>query len=105
MQINEDQQDLEVVDDPETVWYKKYMAVPYPDVARRMLELRESKGLAEMDLANINKEIDVISKRVVPERFAEDGFTNMRIAGVGTLSITNDMYCTQKSGLQEKLFD
>jgi hypothetical protein len=92
-------------EDLETQWYKHYAGLPYKELAERMVELK--KQAAEADRINkaLNAEFDVIRLRVVPERFAADGMSSLRITGVGRLGLTSDAYCNQIADNQEELFE
>ena len=101
MQIED--QDPEVID-LEQMWYDSYKTGTYAELAARMKELQAQAGEAERCKIQLNKELDVIRLKVVPERFAADNITSMNISGVGRLGLTKDMYCTQKKEFQENLF-
>lgn len=90
---------------PEDAWVKKYEAMPYKELALRMLELREAKAKADAESTSLKAELDVIQLRVIPPRFAAEGLQTITIPGAGRIGLTRDMYCTQKPGLQEALFD
>ena len=84
-------------------WYDKYKDLSYKDLAIRMVELKKVASEAKATESAANAELDVIRLRIVPERFAKDETTSMRIAGVGRLGIANDAYCTVIPGLGEDL--
>lgn len=103
MQID-NEENLESLD-PETVWLHKYEGMPYKDLAERMIELRTAAEKADREKIDFNKELDVIRLKVIPNRFAEDGFSSMNIPGVGRLGLTKDAYCTQVKEKQPEFFD
>lgn len=90
---------------PEDEWFAKYQNMPYKDLAARMLELREAAALAKAEETTANKELDIIRLRVVPQRFAQDGYSSLNIPGVGRLGLASDAYCTQKKEFQDELFN
>lgn len=97
------QENLESLD-PEAEWLKKYEAMPYKDLAERMLELKQTADEAKRCETTTNKELDVIRLKVVPVRFAADGFSSLNIPGVGRLGLTKDAYCTQVKDKQPEFF-
>ena len=103
MQID-NEENLESLD-PETVWLRKYEGMAYKDLAERMIELRAAAEKADREKIDFNKELDVIRLKVIPNRFAEDGFSSMNIPGVGRLGLTKDAYCTQVKEKQSEFFD
>lgn len=103
-QITEQDEEITPAQSREEEWLAKYKPLPYPRLAERMVELRDASSKADREKKDLDAELDVIRLKVVPERFAADEISSMRIAGVGTLSLTSDMYCTQKKDRQEELF-
>lgn len=89
---------------PEEQWFAKYKDMAYKDLAARMVQLGEEHSKADREAKSKRAELDVIRLRVIPERFAEDGLTGMRVEGVGRLGLNSDAYCTVKSGLQPSLY-
>lgn len=97
-----DELDPEPVD-PSLVWYNEYKDMSYAKLAARMLELRTKS--AELEKAKIlaDKELQVITLRVVPERFLKDEITSMNVAGIGRLGISKDAHCTVPPANAEQL--
>lgn len=102
--LAEDAENLESLD-PEVYWLKKYEGLPYKDLAERMLELQKAASAAEREATNLKAEFDVIRLKIVPVRFAADGFSSLNIPGVGRLGLTKDAYCTQKKETQQEFFE
>jgi len=107
--MSEPQEFDDLDDAPEVVdlslkWYNEYKEQPYPKLAARMLVLATQAKAADDENTRLNKELDVIRLRVVPERFLKDEVTSMNIAGIGRLGISKDAYCTQPKECQEDLF-
>lgn len=97
-------EDTDNILDPELIWKEKYNAMPYKDLAARMVELRDEIASKETEVKDLKAELDVIRLKVVPIRFAEDGLKSQNIVGVGRLGLTSDAYCTQIAGKQDELF-
>lgn len=97
-----DELDPEPVD-PSLVWYNEYKDMSYAKLAAKMLELRTKS--AELEKAKImaDKELQVITLRVVPERFLKDEITSMNVAGIGRLGISKDAHCTVPPANAEQL--
>jgi len=100
---SEDAQHVEPQASREDIWFEKYRTQSYKDLAMRMRELNLQIKAKDDEAKALKAEFDVIRLRVVPERFAEDDITNMKINGVGRLAISSDAYCNIRSGRQEEL--
>lgn len=93
-------------EDLQAQWQKQYEAMPYKELAARMVELKTAIGEADRMSAALTAEFDVIRLRVVPNRFAEEGMTSLRIAGIGRLGLTKDAYCNRmRDSSEEEFFD
>lgn len=89
---------------PEAEWRAKYGKMPLKDVAARMAELKLEIDQVKAKLGALGAEFDVIRIQVVPERFANEGVTNMRFDGIGRLGLTSDAWCNVLPGMGEQLF-
>lgn len=90
--------------DPEAFWQLKYEKMSYKELASRMVELRDKAAKAKAEEVVTNKELDIIRLRIVPTRFAEEGFSSLNIPGIGRLGLTSDAHCTQRKELTEELY-
>jgi len=91
--------------DQSKIWYDKYKDLSYKDLALRMNELKRIAGDAETAMKAAAAEFDIIRLRVVPERFAKDGMTSLRLEGIGRLGLTSDAYCTVIPGHKPDLLE
>ncbi|MNO26525.1 hypothetical protein D3C76_163790 [compost metagenome] len=85
-------------------WYNEYKDQSYPKLAARMLVLAKEAKAADDNKIRLNKELDVIRLKVVPERFLKDEVKSMNITGIGRLGLTKDAYCLQPKETQEDLY-
>lgn len=68
---------------------------------RKMRDLQAEKEKLDGLLKIINAHYDVIRMETIPEKMDEDGVENMRVEGIGRVSLTADMFVatTNKQGL------
>lgn len=104
MQLSDTDSELDTTS-PEEKWLKQYEGMPYKELAARMVELRTKAAAAKVEETTTNKELDVIRLKVVPTRFAKDGYSSLNIPGVGRLGLASDAYCTQKPECKDELFE
>lgn len=70
------------------------------EACRRLAEMRRDKDNAEAELTALNKEIDFVSKVLLPGKFQDEGIKNLSIDDVGRISLRADIYASVKSGKQ-----
>lgn len=88
-----------------TALMKKYRKESYKNLAIRMQQLATLKAEAEDEAKEHNAELDLIRLIIVPERFADDEITSLKIDGVGRLGLTSDMHCNVKKDDKEGFFN
>lgn len=80
-------------------------------LATRMKLLQEDKERVEDELKNINKMLDEIRLKLIPDMMAENDIRTLTIEGLGRVQLANDAYVsiTDKAGgyawLKEHGFD
>lgn len=74
--------------------FKKYIKMPYRDLALAMKELAADIKKLEDSTKVLKAEFDLIRLVVVPERFAEDSISSTNLTGIGRLGISADMHCS-----------
>ena len=79
-------------ENPNAEFDAKYKPMATLEVVCSMDELRLRKEDLEEALKEINKEYDYLRLNMVPARFEEEGIENMKVEGVGRVSLTGDMY-------------
>lgn len=78
-----------------------YPPLALKEMIAKMRELEIQKEDLSEQLKVINAHYDVLRMEVIPEKMDEDGIENIRIEGIGRVSLTADMFVatTDKSGL------
>ena len=71
------------------------------EMAAAMEEFADQKEEAEAQLSIINAWYDVLRMEIIPEKMDNDGIENIKIEGLGRISLTADMFCavTDKQAL------
>lgn len=67
----------------------------------RMKELQASKDKLEADLTDINKELDVIRTKKIPELMESMELRNVTIEGLGRVQLASDLYASTREGQKE----
>lgn len=70
-------------------------------LAIRQRELELSKESLEAQLTVINKELDQIRTKDIPNIMNDLGITNCTFEGLGRVQITNDLYLSTREGQKE----
>jgi hypothetical protein len=71
---------------------EKYRDIPAIDAIRAMAELRARKDALEEQSKAIGAEYDYLRLEYVPERMEQEGIQNMKVDGVGKVSLRGDLY-------------
>src|SRR6185436_4287684 len=87
------------------IFEAKYKGMKTLDVIREMNVLRQRKEAIEEDLAETNGEYDYIRLNLVPARFEQEGIENMRVEGIGMVSLTGDMYVAIRAANRQAAFE
>lgn len=74
------------------------------DLIRAMARLREEKDRIEDEAKGVSREYEYITKVAIPEKFAEDGVTLMKVDGIGRCNLTADIFASVKAGMKEKAY-
>ena len=70
-------------------------------LAIRLKTLQTQKSEWEVQVTEINKEIELISKKEIPELMEALGIKNVTFEGVGRVQLANDLYCSTKEGQKD----
>ena len=94
----EDKTDFEVAKEAAR---KKWGGAEVLAQVERMRDLAAEKEAAEAALKLINAEYDVIRLETLPEKMDSEGIENLRVAGIGRVGLTADMFiaAVDKEGL------
>ena len=78
-----------------------YTASTLLEMVASMADYAEQKERIEAELSIVNAWYDVLRMEVIPEKMDTDGVENIRIEGIGRVSLTADMFTavTNKEGL------
>lgn len=67
----------------------------------RMKELQARKDQLEADLSDVNKELDVIRTKKIPELMESMELRNVTIEGLGRVQLAADIYASTREGQKE----
>jgi hypothetical protein len=67
----------------------------------RMKELQSQKDKLEAELSDINKELDVIRTKKIPELMESMELRNVTIEGLGRVQLAADIYASTREGQKE----
>lgn len=90
---------------PNAEFEVKYKPLATLDIIRAMDEQRKLKEDLEDQLKAINKEYDFLRLNMVPARFEEEGIENLKVEGVGRVSLTGDMYVSILADQKEEAYE
>lgn len=71
------------------------------DYAARLRQLRETKESAEAALSEVNKEIEDLSQRKIPELMENLQLKNATFDGIGRVQLASDLYASTREGQKE----
>lgn len=97
--------DQEFDQNPNAEFEVKYKPLATLDIIRAMDEQRKLKEDLEDQLKAINKEYDFLRLNMVPARFEEEGIENLKVEGVGRVSLTGDMYVSILADHKEEAYE
>lgn len=75
------------------------------ELATKLRELRDLKEAQEIDLKDTNKAIEMITKIVLPDLMDEQGVQNLKINGVGRISLRAEVYASILADNREEAYD
>ena len=75
------------------------------ELATKLRELRDLKEAQEIDLKDTNKAIEMITKIVLPDLMDEQGVQNLKINGVGRISLRAEVYASILADNREDAYD
>lgn len=85
--------------------YKQEMASKsYKDLALELERLNIELDKARKLKNELQSQYDTITMDILPDRLAEDEFSNVPIKGVGRLQPSHQAYCSVVAGQKEALF-
>lgn len=67
----------------------------------RMQVLQEEKNALEADLSAVNKELDFIRTKAIPELMESMELRNVTIEGIGRVQLASDIYTSTRDGKKD----
>jgi len=84
---------------------KLYSTMDSIALARCMDKVKLIKDMLDTALKEINKEYDFLRLNAVPNRFEEEGIENLKIDGIGRISLTGDIYVSIVKGCKDDAYE
>jgi hypothetical protein len=81
-----------------------YQTWPLLALIKEMCEYSAKKEALEDELKVVNARYDVLRLEAIPERMDADGVENMKVEGIGRVSLTADLLVSVRGGAKESLF-
>ena len=75
------------------------------DVVHVMDEYRRRKEEIEEKLKQINQHYDYLRYTLLPQRFDDEGLQNMKIDGVGRVSLSSGLYASIKTDMKGRAYE
>lgn len=88
----------------ETNQYSKYDSMALNDLIRAMDMLERKRDAVKDELAEINKEYDVLRMSIIPKKMEDEGVHNTTLAGVGRVQLTDDLFASIKAGMKDEAY-
>lgn len=79
--------------------------IPTLDLLREFKAAKDFKEACDLLSKESGRLYDYLRLALVPERFEEDGISNMKVDGVGRVQLAGDLYAGIVKGNEEKAFE
>lgn len=76
----------------------------YPEIADAIWCLKQSIDELNQKKAALQEQFDILTMEVVPDKMAEDGMSNMKLADGSRLELRQSAFCSTRAGMKENLF-
>lgn len=103
--MSDDAEDLGVFEEAKSAARDAYQTWELLPLIKEMKEYAAKKEALEGELKIINARYDVLRLEVIPERMDSEGIENLKVEGIGRVSLTADMFVSVKGGAKQGLFD
>ena len=90
---------------PNEVFEAKYKVMTTLDIVRAMNDIQLAKEAKDNEAKEIGKEFDFLRLKMIPSRFEEEGIENLKVEGVGRVSLTGDMYVSIPAANREAAYE
>lgn len=84
---------------------QKYSPMLTLDIIREMDKILSVKEQLEEQLKAVNKEYDFLRINMIPKRMDDEGISNIKVDGVGRVTLTGDMYVSIPSDVKEQAYE
>jgi len=75
------------------------------ELAQLFKSYKEELDLLKASTSAVQKEFDILRKEVLPEKMEETGFDNVKVTGVGRISLRAEMYASIKADHKEQAYE
>lgn len=76
-----------------------------PQLAAELRKLKDLKEAQEEDLKDTNKAIEEITKIILPEKMDDEGISNIKIDGVGRITLRGEVYASILAANREAAYE
>ena len=77
----------------------------WPQLADKVYELRNLKADLKKRQTEIQKQLEVVCREVIPDRMAEEGLRGIPLTDGSRLELRSYAFCSVKAGQKENLFN
>jgi hypothetical protein len=92
-------------DDRKQEFRNAYAGLSLLDLVSKMQEVGGLKEQAEDKLKRINAAYDVLRLELIPAAMENQGIENLKVAGIGRVSLTGDMYVSTVADRRPEFFE
>jgi hypothetical protein len=92
------------VDERKQVYRDAHAGKSIEDLCKAMLECQQKKDELEEQLKEVNAAFDVLRLELIPAECENRGIEGLKIAGIGRLTLTGDMYVRPVADQQGEFF-
>lgn len=92
-------------ENPNDAFDAKYKGMATLDIVRAMDQIQKDKEAADEAAKEIGKEFDYLRLKLVPARFEEEGIENLKVEGIGRVSLTGDMHVSILAANRDAAYD
>jgi hypothetical protein len=103
--MNDEFEDSGVFEQAKATARQMYSTMPLMDLIKAMDSVGKNKDAMAEEMKVINAHYDVLRLEVIPERMDSEGIENLRVEGIGRVSLTGDMFVGVKPGAREELYE
>lgn len=76
----------------------------YAELAEHFKLLKDKIATHKKALSGLEYQYDILTKEIIPDRMAADGFRTLSLAEGGRIELRAQAYCSTKAGMKGNLF-